>query len=402
MKYIKPTHDVLGLEKRIKVKIEAQDVKPSKTSGFGGVSLVKNSEVYKLKFYSSDTATRQWAILGKDGTFDAPAYKDGLGPKTIVGENELLVEFCISGYGVNQKPYDIFNSSGCWTGGSYWFWITSTDTDANVSSVSFTALKNASKVKGYTYRGVRRYDELIEYTSGVSKTGFFNFPDRNGNKVPLAPDPSSPRKVYRHANGKGSVIEFNMYGKGMKIFVPDAQYRPDNTTWGMAGQNIPELQNFDQDVKYVSNNGGNVVGDTVALPKVLTDLELQTEFPSFKADKTAKENTNILMKYDTPAAHAARGVNVGLGEMDLPNIYEAMVIFQESDRLDELDPTFETHKDKGLGYKASWGRFDMNNQSGVWSSTSYSDSGARDMSYNGYVRNYTRSNTYGVVPVLEL
>lgn len=87
-------------------------------------------------------------------------------------------------------------------------------------------------------------------------------------------DATKPRKLYRHLNGKGTVIEFNMFGQGMHMFVPDAAYRPAPASWGMFNREIPELQNFVGDVKVVSNT----VDKNSPMLRILTDAELQAEF----------------------------------------------------------------------------------------------------------------------------
>lgn len=213
-------------------------------------------------------------------------------------------------------------------------------------------------------------------------------------------DPAKGRKLFRHPNGKGTVIAFDLYNKDALLFVPDAAYRPQNANWGMYAQNVSELDQFTLDCKPMSNAGKK----TMSLVGVLSDTEIQSEFPSFKTDKTAKENTDILMKYNSPAARSCRNLDVGLGPMDLPNIYELMMLYQEADNIDKLDPTFAANKDSGLGHTSTYGRFDARGQSTVWSSTSYSDKYSRSVFYDGNTDySYRRRDTdAGVVPVLEI
>lgn len=215
----------------------------------------------------------------------------------------------------------------------------------------------------------------------------------------------SNRKIYRHPSNEGSVIEFDMYGAQVKLFVADAKYRTVKP-WGASGTDA-SLDIFAGDCQYInpSDDSDNRSGP---LSYNLTDQELQARFPRFKADKTAKENTDVLMTYnDTEAAHWCRAQNIsGVGALDLPNIYELMVIYLESDNLDALDPTAEQYPNmmlgyKMLGYKATDGRF-YNTSGYTWSSTEHNPYGARSVNYRGRVIWDGKTNSCGVVPVKEL
>ena len=209
------------------------------------------------------------------------------------------------------------------------------------------------------------------------------------------------RKIYRHSSDAGSIIEFNMYGAPVKLFVADAKYRA-NKIWGLQGTGTP-LVNLQGDFRYISpHNTGDHRNEPLGYE--ITDAELQAKFPSFKADKTARENTDVLVVYDeAQAAHWCRNLAIeGVGNLDLPNIYELMILYLEADNLDALDPTAEQYPNMMLGYKATNGRF-FNISGMVWSSTEYSAKGARPVNCHGYVgygsKNY---ESLGVVPVKEL
>lgn len=209
------------------------------------------------------------------------------------------------------------------------------------------------------------------------------------------------RKIYRHSSDAGSVIELNMFGAPVKLFVADAKYRT-NKIWGLQGTDTP-LVNLQDDFHYISpRNTGDPRNQPLAYE--VSDTELQAKFPSFKADGTARENTDVLMTYDeTQAAHWCRTQVIdGVGALDLPNIYELMVIYLEADRIDALDPTAEQYPWLALGYKATNGRF-FNISGMVWSSTEYSAKGARPANCHSFVgygsKNY---ESLGVVPVKEL
>lgn len=211
----------------------------------------------------------------------------------------------------------------------------------------------------------------------------------------------SERKIYRHKSGEGSVIEFDMYGTPVKLFVADAKYRT-NKIWGLQGTDTP-LENFMDDYLYISPKNTGDERDSPLFYQ-LSDAELQNKFPSFIEDKTAKYNTDVLMEYSqASAAHWCREQNIdGIGRLDLPNLYELMVIYLESDRLDTLDPTCEMFPTMKLGCSAPRGRF-FNTSALCWSSTEATAKGARLVNCHGYVgygsKNY---DSLGVIPVKEL
>lgn len=221
------------------------------------------------------------------------------------------------------------------------------------------------------------------------------------------------RKIYRHESNEGSVIEFDMYGTPVKLFVADAKYRAIKE-WGLQVTDTP-LENFQEDYRWI--NPGNVPDDeSKPLSYSLTDQELQAQFPSFKSDKTARQNTDVLMQCnndmnddfdnDNEAVHWCRAQNIpGIGNLDLPNIYELMIIYLEADNIDTLDPTIEQYPDMMLGHKSTYGRF---RRLRPWSSTegdnfnnrSYT---ARSITEEGHVGYGGRGiESCGVLPVKEL
>ena len=185
------------------------------------------------------------------------------------------------------------------------------------------------------------------------------------------------RKIYRHSSNEGSVIEFDMYGTPIKLFVADAKYRAVKP-WRTSGADT-SLNNFMGDYQCINPNAGSDDRGS-PLSYNLTDQELQAQFPGFKTDKTAKENTDALMTY---------------------NDTEAAVLYLEADNLDALDPTAEQYPDMMLGYKATNGRF-YNIFGYTWSSTEHGSSHARVIGWSGDAFDDTVGNNYGVVPVKEL
>lgn len=136
----------------------------------------------------------------------------------------------------------------------------------------------------------------------------------------------------------------------------------------------------------------------------MTDKEWQDKWPKLREDGTAKSNTDILMQFGTTdAAHHCRNQNVpGIGTLDLPNIYELFIMYMEADKIDEMDPTFEQYENRGLGCKATYGRFNYMDIGFMWSSSEYSGVYAHDVCYDGCAGNLHQFGLFGVAPVKEL
>lgn len=214
----------------------------------------------------------------------------------------------------------------------------------------------------------------------------------------------SGRKIYRHPNGQGSVLEFDYWGRVMKLFVADAKYRP--ATWLSY-----DTTRQDHGLPKMNDKGnwyphGSADTDTSPLTWTMTDKEWQADCPKLREDGTAKSNTDRLMQFSTTqAAHACRNIVIdGLGALDLPNIYELFIMYMEADKIDEMDPTFDQYKDMGLGCKATNGRFDYMGSYGVWSSSEGSSDYVRawGVNYYGGVDCCNQDSRLGVAPVKEL
>ena len=209
------------------------------------------------------------------------------------------------------------------------------------------------------------------------------------------------RRIYRHSSNQGSVLEFDYWGRTMKLFVADAKYRPAaNLAYDPFQQDhgLPKM-----DDKGVWLPHGSEDDMSSPLTWTMTDKEWQDKWPKLREDGTAKSNTDRLMQFSTTqAAHACRNIVIdGLGALDLPNIYELFIMYMEADKIDEMDPTFEQYKDRGLGCKATNGRF-YTDTSAVWSSSEYSGYDARYVNCEGCVHSDVHNNLYGVAPVKEL
>lgn len=215
----------------------------------------------------------------------------------------------------------------------------------------------------------------------------------------ILPYPTT-RKIYRHSSNAGSVIEFDYWGTPVKLFVADAKYR----NVGLAYDSIEE----DNENPKITTGGGYINGSADPYSKPLaynkTDNEVQRWMPSLVGDGTAKSNTDSLMKFDTTeAAHHCRNQNIsGIGQLDLPNLYELIILYLESDNIDALDPTAEANRDNMLGFKSTRGRFSINVNGVTHSSTESSSYDNWWINRDGLVYADGKRNPLAVVPVKEL
>ena len=210
----------------------------------------------------------------------------------------------------------------------------------------------------------------------------------------------SGRKIYRHSSNQGSVIEFDYWGAKKKLFVVDAKYRGLDLVYDAKSRSHGNPQ-LTVTTGYFN---GSADDPTEALSYTRDDAWIQSTYPELKGDETAKSNTDKLMVYSaTEAAHHCRNQDIpGVGQLDLPNLYELIILYLESDNIDALDPTVESNRDKALGMMNPYGRFDLNDQGLIWSSTENSWANAWGARCNGYAGGNRQLNHFGVVPVKEL
>ena len=208
------------------------------------------------------------------------------------------------------------------------------------------------------------------------------------------------RKIYRHSSNEGSVIEFDYWGTPMKLFVADAKYRGLDLAYDMAfgSHGNPELS---VTMDYFNGTADNM---NEALSYTKNDAWIQSTYAELRNDGTAKSNTDFLVKFDTTAAaHHCRNQNIsGVGKLDLPNLYELIILYLESDNIDALDPTAQSNRDKALGKMNTYGRFGFNDGIGAWSSTESSPVAAWYVRIMGLSLTHGQVNSFGVVPVKEL
>ena len=187
----------------------------------------------------------------------------------------------------------------------------------------------------------------------------------------------------------------------MKLFVADAKYRGLDLAYDppQQGRGNPQLS--------VTTEwfNGSQDDNTAVLSYTKDDAWIQSTYAELKNDGTAKSNTDFLMKVGTTyAAHHCRNQNIpGVGQLDLPNLYELIILYLESDNIDALDPTVESNRGKALGMMGTNGRFYFNgNSNAVWSSTQLSPNHARFVNSRGRAYYTFKNSTRGVAPVKEL
>ena len=210
------------------------------------------------------------------------------------------------------------------------------------------------------------------------------------------------RRISRHSSNQGSVLEFDYWGRVMKLFVADAKYRSaSDFAYDTTNQDhgLPKMS--DKDSWLPQGSQDNPLNP---LTWTMTDKEWQDKWPKLREDGTAKSNTDRLMQFSTTqAAHVCRDVVIdGIGALDLPNIYELFIMYMEADKIDEMDPTFEQYKNRGLGRKSAYGRFVYMSVGYMWSSSEYGSDDAFVMNAYGYVECYLQNIQTGVAPVKEL
>ena len=215
------------------------------------------------------------------------------------------------------------------------------------------------------------------------------------------------RNIYRHDNGMGTVIEFDMYGTDTKLFVPDAKYRSSSmVNWGSLtseakSELVSELVPIPGSSFYIIN--GASYSHTTILSPIPTDAELQSLMPlsSVQSAKTCTDAiVNVLGDSTDYAAGLARSCVIdGLGAMDLPNFYELLVCWCEADNIDNIDPTAENYPKTKLGYTVE--RF---HGLYYWSSSVHTTSmtNAWRVLGDGECFADVMSNVAMILPVLEL
>lgn len=227
-------------------------------------------------------------------------------------------------------------------------------------------------------------------------------------------------KLGRHSSGMGTVLHYmDLTGKEKDILVLDAAYRSDEVP-GLAGFDVPELN--DPDIVSIDKATRNIIGEygsnnnlsnSLKMPDRVTNEAIRTFWKKYlSADKSARENSDILLKYHSyidsngvvgvPLVAACRRIKINGFACDLPNIYQTMIIWGCGDILDELDPTASTNVKFdlcGTAYSSSNHRVRRT----LCSSTENDTNSFYGVYWSGYCARYGSkiANTVGV-PILEL
>lgn len=228
----------------------------------------------------------------------------------------------------------------------------------------------------------------------------------------------SGRKLWRHPNGEGCVLEFNMYGKIVQLYVPDAEYRDfsfrtisSNIGWDTQ-LHTPVLKYNDYTYLFDSEK---LYSQPFTPDEFLTDSQLQIKLDSilnngtFANDFTAKEGTNAILEsldsLSEAATYARSLVPTGLSACDLPNIYELAIIWLESDNIDSIDPTVDNSVANTRLKLGNPDRFDTGHFLTCTEIQDILDDNnfkSADIYYNGIVNDDDRNASGNVLPVLEL
>lgn len=209
------------------------------------------------------------------------------------------------------------------------------------------------------------------------------------------------RKIERHPSGKGCVIPIDMFGKKLDLFVADAKYRAILPMSKLVTQTF-DLNKVTFEEKRINPQGLPDLS-WKPLPYNLTDIQIQQSFSALLLDKTAKENT-LALKKDFKAVKKCRRLNFkGLGKMELPNLFEAIILYLESDRIDALDPTVKDYPFFSLGVHGRKERLDCGYKAyGVWSSTFTFNTKAYRVLPTGDVEKSILTSRSLVAPVKEI
>ena len=306
----------------------------------------------------------------------------------------------------------------------------------NMKATMFTFTINATPSDAtITLNGQTTKSITVDYGTSVnwsvSKSGYTT---QSGNEVvtsditknivltqsgPTEDNPiilESGRKLWRHPNNEGCVLEFNEFGKTTKLFVPDAVYRSTSTYALIPSSNqnnfnpksftgAPRMWYHDDQFGELNIFLGNLSPNTdSALQTFLTQTIM-----NINEEWTAKQYTNTYLSKvpDSPACLFARSVvPTGLGACDVPNLYELCILWLERANIDKYDPTVVENPNKTME--------NIMSSSGlhVWASTETFNGAVTAMgvefrapsigSDGEIVSPSIRSNSYCVVPVLEL
>lgn len=223
------------------------------------------------------------------------------------------------------------------------------------------------------------------------------------------------RKIYRHPTLQGSVIEYNEFGEDKKLLVADAVYRAQ-AKYKTTNYAVPGINDWQHSYFPIRpENTIDILSDFTDLSNAkslvpyedkLTDTYFQEALTETLKPvlQSAKEATDYMIADgNCPGATFARSKSDDVGiELQLPNIYQLLVMYASGDVIDSIDPTLSSSI-----YRGALGRYPGNSyrwcSGGAWSSTSYSFINGLFMFRYCAVRNGSKiSSSYFILPVAEI
>lgn len=207
------------------------------------------------------------------------------------------------------------------------------------------------------------------------------------------------------------------FGTEQKMFVLDSVFRDPRPCCDEKGQScgLPSLSDpidevFDQDeIDQYFDPYSCMVDEEIEMEEriseplyyVKNDEWIQRKYPMLKYDGSAKSNTDKLINLDfTRAAHYCRAIDIkGMGKCSLPNLYQLIILFLESDNIDDLDPNLNEYK--ALGCKNIHGRFGFMGMGAAWSSSEFDSQWGFAVYNQGFVYRLSKDNFAGVIPIIE-
>lgn len=218
------------------------------------------------------------------------------------------------------------------------------------------------------------------------------------------------RKIYRHASGYGSVLEYKdeVSGLNKSVLILDAAYR---TTLKFGAYNVDSaLPNLSGDFIFRRSTLDRKI--TLHDPNTSTyNCDLWMTYTG-KQDSTSSSSGGPIV--GVPAVEYCRSIVIPTLDRpcDLPNINILTRIGIERDYIDRLDPTIADYPTKALGKRNPDGPFSFgktyNNIPFLWSSTDYDAQYVYTIYYHPtkdiyYAGSYPyKYRSCGVVPIVEL
>lgn len=199
--------------------------------------------------------------------------------------------------------------------------------------------------------------------------------------------------------------------------VSDYFYKPESFST-LIDADLESFTKYSDKGLYIAGNSS--IDNNSPMPDTVTNELIYDNWAEiFKADKTAKENCDIWMKYqgktsssnviDVQQVRWARDKTLGGKPCDIANMYELMVIWACGDKLDELDITAGIYPKLKLGYTSEAFHGGRTYQSSsrkttfyIASSTNAGKASLRSIDLGGMCKYISCSYESLILPVLEI